>query len=142
MNINMDRCIIEFEINGTPQGVAFTDIPKPTIPFVGFYAEHSKSLSLLHFAHSKTTSVESVETPVQVEMNGLNLVDKRSGQNSLLSVDAAGMLVLNDCLVCGKQNKNVVYMPCMHGVHCPNDATISLRCPLCEQEVTSMYNIF
>ena len=142
MNINMDRRIIEFEINGTPQGIAFTEIPKPTIPFVGFYAEHSKSLSLLHFAHSTTTSVESVASSVQVEKNDLNSVDKRSGQNSLLNVDAAGMLVLNDCLVCGKQNKNVVYMPCMHGVHCPNDATIFQRCPLCEQEVTAMYNIF
>lgn len=142
MIINMDRRIVEFEINGAPQGVAFTDIPKPTIPFVGFYAEHCKSLSLLHFAHSKSVLLESSTTSVQIQMNDLNLADKKSRQYSLLNADASGMLVLNDCLVCGKQNKNVVYMPCMHGVHCPSDATIFQRCPLCEQEVTGLYNIF
>ena len=142
MIINMDRRIVEFEINGTPQGVAFTEIPKPAIPFVGFYAEHSKSFSLLHFAHSRSISLESSTIPLQVEMNDLNSTSTRSGQNSLLNADVGGMLVLNDCLVCGAQNKNVVYMPCMHGVHCPNDATIFQRCPLCEQEVTSMFNIF
>ena len=142
MEINMDRRIVEFEINGTPQGVAFSEIPKPTIPFVGFYAEHSKSLSLLHFAHSKTSTLESSTTPVQAEMNDLNLGAKTSGKNSLLNVDTGGILMLNDCLVCGKQNSNVVYMPCMHGVHCPNDATVFQRCPLCDQEVSSMFNVF
>ena len=142
MIVNMDRRIVEFEINGTPQGVAFTEIPKPTIPFVGFYAEHSKSFSFLHFSHCKSTSLESSTIPLQVQLNDLNSASTRSGQNSLLNADVGGMLVLNDCLVCSAQDKNVVYMPCMHGVHCPNDATILQRCPLCEQEVTSMFNIF
>ena len=109
---------------------------------MGFYADHSKSLSLLDFSHSNSSLLESSRKPLQVEMNDLNLADKKSKEFSLLNADAGGMLVLMDCLVCGKQNKNVVYMPCMHGVHCPNDATILQRCPLCEQEVTSMYNIF
>ena len=75
-------------------------------------------------------------------MNDLNLGAKTSGKNSLLNVDTGGILMLNDCLVCGKQNSNVVYMPCMHGVHCPNDATVFQRCPLCDQEVSSMFNVF
>ena len=142
MIIDMDRAIVEFEINGTPQGVAFTDIPKPTIPFVGFYAEHGKSFSILHFAHSKSTSLESNTTPLPLKINDLNLTETRNEQNGLLNANIGDMLVLNDCLVCGEQNKNVVYMPCKHGVHCPNDATIFQRCPLCDQEVTSMFNIF
>ena len=143
MIINMDRRTVEFSVNEQSQGVAFTEIPKPTIPFVGFYADHAKSLSLLHFAHTDTSSMERGVRPMQqFEMNNFSLEEKKTTHSSMLNADTSGMLILKECLVCERPNRNVVYMPCMHGVHCPDDATIFQKCPLCDQEVTGMFNVF
>jgi len=143
MVVNMDRRVVEFTINEQSQGVAFSGIPKPTIPFVGFYADHAKSLSLLHFAHTDTSSMEREVRPLQQEMNNFSIEEKKTtSHSSMLNADTGGMLILKECLVCEKPNRNVVYMPCMHGVHCPDDATIFQKCPLCDQEVTGLYNVF
>ena len=144
MEINMDKRVVEFTVNEQSQGVAFTGIPKPTIPFVGFYADHAKSLSLLHYAHTDTSSTEIGVKPIQQEMNDFSITEKKSStpHSSMLNADTGGMLILKECLVCERPNRNVVYMPCMHGVHCPDDATIFQKCPLCDQEVTGMYNVF
>jgi len=143
MVVNMDRRVVEFTVNERPQGVAFTGIPKPTIPFIGFYADHAKSLSLLHFAHTDTSSMEREVRPVQQAINNFNMEEHKSiSHSSMLNADTGRMLILKECLVCERPNRNVVYMPCMHGVHCPDDATIFQKCPLCDQEVTGMYNVF
>jgi hypothetical protein len=48
----------------------------------------------------------------------------------------------DSCLVCGKEKRNVLMLPCRHNLLCSNCADPLQHCPTCRSEVQEKVKIY
>ena len=61
VDVSESEAIVQYSINGSDQGIAFTGLQPPLKPLVGFYAGMEKRVTLIHFEHKQKRTVSRPE---------------------------------------------------------------------------------
>ena len=144
LDIEGNKGVLQYIVNGRDQGIAFADIHPPVKPIVAFYSGMEKRITLIHFEHKKKVP-KVLPTLLPVKLNNLSS-DETATSNTGLKViinRTHASQYYEQCMVCGVLNKNVISLPCKHAIVCPDHISVdgTQVCFVCDQPVTGVWNI-
>ena len=143
VDIKGGEAVVGYAVNGKEQGVAFSGIRAPLRPIVCFYAGMEKRVTLIHFEH-KPHSIQQhmVMQHSHPELNNLDAVSSTISSCSLpiIARCSDASQYYGTCMICNRENRVIAY-PCKHTPLCAEHIMEMKTCLICDQEVTSVWNI-
>ena len=143
VDIKGGEAVVRYAVNGKEQGVAFSGIRAPLRPIVCFYAGMEKRVTLIHFEH-KPHSIQQhmVMQHSHPELNNLDAVSSTISSCSLpiIARCSDASQYYGTCMICNRENRVIAY-PCKHTPLCAEHIMEMKTCLICDQEVTSVWNI-
>ena len=143
VDVNGGEAVVKLAVNGKEQGVAFSGIRAPLRPIVCYYASMEKRVTLIHFEH-KPHSIQQrmVMQHSQPELNNLDAVSSTSSLCPLpiMARCSDASPYYGTCMICDRENRVIAY-PCKHTPLCAEHILEMKKCLICDQPVTSVWNI-
>ena len=143
VDIKGGEAVVRYAVNGKEQGVAFSGIRAPLRPIVCYYAGMEKRVTLIHFEH-KPHSIQQhmVMQHSHPELNNLDAVSSTVSSCPLpiMARCSDASQYYGTCMICNRENRVIAY-PCKHTPLCAEHILEMKTCLICDQEVTSVWNI-
>ena len=146
VDVSESEAIVQYSINGSDQGIAFTGLQPPLKPLVGFYAGMEKRVTLIHFEHKQKRSVSRPE-PESPNSFSLRSTELRQSANVSLPILLKSLSLpqyYSTCMTCGKPCDSIA-LPCKHSFMCAEHLSEHISqfqsCLFCDKRIEGMWNI-